>query len=55
VIEHSYELYRSNCIVHGVPPLTRRELEMEGMPTYRESQRRSDAYHQMKYDEWARK
>ena len=54
MIEHSYELYRSNCVSAGVPPLTRREWEMEGKPTYRESQRRSDAYQQMKHDEWAR-
>jgi hypothetical protein len=53
--EKDYERYRRDCLAAGVPPLTKREWEMEGKQTYQESKRKSDSYQQKKDDDWARK
>lgn len=51
----SYAKYRFDCERNDVPPLTKREWENEGKPTFKQSNRISHRYQEKKWDEETRR
>lgn len=51
----NYVKYRIACEKHGVPPLTKREWETEGCPTFKQSNRISNKFQEKKHDEWVQR
>lgn len=46
--QYTYMHYRNECLEDDIPPLTKREWEMEGSLTLKESQELSFKYHEQK-------